>query len=361
MLVSHWGKKIIEEKHSSAMRWVTTTLEETDSRIIVERLLESDVLPSLTSNFFIYNLKGTSFPDAKIEMLDLPLDALSRQLRLAYEQTYSYLIAPEAFLADFLATIEGVTLDETFSSKLRIFTDYDYFPALLAAWAGHSRDKGRGFVSRTDFIVKLRDIDTLILRHATISVLVDLLDPLYNFHRHLSSNPALPGTELALFFADKGVSAAVEAFGKQDEREFDLKQAVEVISGMIGAGVATIEISKPPTERQSEYPETHYDSFLQDLHEAGVEIRSPDESPRRLPPIELFIAPKLRQRAIDEVFRKRTDEYERFVDHLNGSKSINRALLNLETTLQLHRIDPGSKVARRLREAISMRFHGYAA
>jgi hypothetical protein len=360
MTFSHWGKAIIEEKHQAVMRWVTTTVEETDSKVALQRLLENDVLSPQVANFLMFELNGSSAQEANIAELHLSLDQISRSLLTAYERAYAYLITPENFLADFLASIEGASLDDSFTNKLEVFVSYDYFPLILAAWATYLKQQGTGFVSRTDLVVKLRDIDQLILRHATISVMVDLLDPIYDFHRHHSGNPTLPGSELALFFEDKGLSQTGEQFDSRSDKHFNLKEAVEIISKMLGTRFTAAEIPHiQDIPSQEAYPETHYDAFLQDLHEAGVDIRTPDEVPKPVPSIELFIDSKLRDKAIRDVFHGDRGEYQRFITFLNANSSLEKAMLNLETTLRMQRVDPSSKVAQRLREAALLKFRQY--
>jgi hypothetical protein len=361
MTFSHWGKTIIEEKHQAVMRWVTTTVEETDSKVALQRLLETDVLTPQVAKFLVFELKGNSAPETNIYELQLSLDLISKHLLTAYEKTYSYLLTPETFLADFLASIEGAAFDESFSNKLEVFVTYDYFPMILAAWATYLKQQGTGFVSRTELVVKIHEIDQLILRHATISVMVDLLDPIYDFHRHHAGNPTLPGSELALLFEDKNLSQAAQEFNLRSDKYFNLREAVEIISNMLGTGFIPSEIPPPPeVPVSSEYPETHYDAFLQDLQEAGVELRTPDETQKAVPSIELFIGKKLRERTIRKVFHDNRNEYQRFITFLNASSSLDKALLNLETTLRMQRVDPTSKLAQRLRDAAMLRFRQYS-
>ncbi len=357
MTFSHWGRRIIEEKHEAVMRWVTTTVAETDSKIALQRLLENDVLPQQTANFLAFELRGNTSTETSIYELQLPLDQISKHLLSAYEKSYAYLLTPETFLADFLATAEGAAFDENFASKLQTFLVYDYFPLILGAWGENARQNDVGYVSRTEFVVKLRDIDELILHHATISVMVDLLDPIYDFHRHQSSDPTLPASELALFFEDKGLAQAVDEFNAKADQPINIREAVQIISVLLGTGFTVTEpppALEPPQE--IEYPETQYDEFLHDLQEAGVKLQTPEETQVALPSIERFISKKLRKKTILKVFHENRSEYERFIAFLNGSTSLEKAILNIETTLRMQRVDPTSKLAKRLREAATQRF-----
>src|SRR5687767_9541980 len=134
MTFSHWGRRIIEEKHQAVMRWVTTTVAETDSKIALQRLLENDVLPQQTANFLAFELRGNTAAETSIYELQLPLDQISWHLLTAYEKSYAYLLTPEIFLADFLASsTEGTAFDENFANKLQAFLVYDYFPLILGA------------------------------------------------------------------------------------------------------------------------------------------------------------------------------------------------------------------------------------
>jgi hypothetical protein len=359
MTISPWSRAIIDEKHSSVMRWVTTTVAETDSKIALAQLLGGNVLTQQVANFLSYELKGATA--STVTELELSLDQISKHLLTAFERTYAFLIAPEKFLADFFASIQGATLDETFVQKPDVFETYEYFPLILKEWAAYQRLQGTGFVSRTELVVKLHEIDQLILRHATISVMVDLLDPLYDFHRHRSGDPELPGEELARYFEDKGITQAVHEFtGKQDSY-FTLREAVEIISSLLGTGLTVSEVPEAiAAPIQTEYPETHYDAFLHDLQEAGVNMRTPAEHERSpLPSVELFISTKLRERTIRDVFHGNRAEYDRFLSFLNSSRNLDKAMLNLNTTLKLQRVDATSKLARRLREATVLRFHQY--
>jgi hypothetical protein len=100
---------------------------------------------------------------------------------------------------------------------------------------------------------------------------------------------------------------------------------------------------------------------MHDLHEAGVNIRTPPEPEVLLPPIELFIDPKLRDKTIEKIFHGNPEEYKRLVTLLNRSKDVEKAMLNLETTLKLQRFNENSKLAKRLREATALRFHKHIA
>src|SRR5690242_869720 len=103
MTFSHWANAVVEEKHAAVMRWVTTTVGETDSQIDVSRLLAADVLTPQVANFLVFDLNGSALQQEgapQLTDLHLPLDAISRNLRTAYERTVSYLVTPETFLAD---------------------------------------------------------------------------------------------------------------------------------------------------------------------------------------------------------------------------------------------------------------------
>lgn len=339
------------------MHWVTTTVAETDSKIALQRLLENDVLSQQVANFLAFELRGQTSPETSIYELHLTLDQISSHVMTAFEKSYAYLLAPETFLADFLASNEGAAFDESFINKLQACAVYDYFPLILSSWAEFSKENGVGFVSRTELIGKLREIDELILHHATISVMVDLLDPLYDFHRHQSSDPTLPGSELALFFEDKGLRQAVDEFNAKADQPVNIREAVQILSVLLGTGFTITEpppALEPPQE--IEYPETQYDEFLHDLQEAGVKLRTTEETQTAVQPIELFISKKLRKKTITKVFHDNRSEYERFIAFLNGSTSLEKAILNIETTLRMQRVDPTSKLAGRLREAATLRF-----
>jgi hypothetical protein len=160
---------------------------------------------------------------------------------------------------------------------------------------------------------------------------------------------ALPQETIHALFTDKKLSIPATF----EREEFAIEDTAIALRDAV--------LSLPPEVVIASAPIPEYDSFLKELREIGVVLPPPNqangmEKNTALPPIEMFITKKLREKCLEKIFHGNKYEYERMVELLNATNDYSQAELNLQTLLGIHKVKAESKTAHRLHDALRMRF-----
>jgi hypothetical protein len=334
-----------EEKAARVMRWAAESEDTLKVTFTVSRAFEHGVLQQNTAAFLRLLLEE-SFGGKESE-LELEPAELKQFLTDAFKNTYLYLLTPQTFITDFLCLgTDTFHINLKMLGRLAAFTDYPYFSEMLEEWfraegktidAENRKQKLRQF---------LGDVDRTVAKYSTVAEVEAYLLPLYEF----VGETTLTRETVEIFLEDKGLPAP----------QTDKKN--EYTAGELSALLQQSFLASEPAlqnERSEEIPQ--YDTFLQELREIGVVLPPPhpqqiSEERQVLPPIEMFIGKKLRHKCLEKIFHENNAEYDRMVAMLNSIEDYSQAELNLNTLLQIHKVDGDSKVAVRLKEALHMRF-----
>ncbi|MDP4220697.1 MAG: hypothetical protein Q8916_06830 [Bacteroidota bacterium] len=339
---------LCEGKASEVMRWISRTEDISKSTFSVARLFEVGVLNEDTKAF-LHLLLEESFPGDRID-LELSPEEVHSIVNEAIRNTYSYLVTPESFIADFLCN-GGSTLriNEAMLSRLSYFVDYEYFPEMIDEWLAIQLREGCTEIPRSDLQKFLLRADRAIMTYAPTERIVKYLDPIFEFHH---KTDLLDRTIVDSFLRDKGLtmpdSTALEQFNR-DEFVFAIKESL---------------LASTIPEQKNEFPPIpQYDAFLKELRDVGVVLPPPHKEKGELqdhsitlPPIEMFISAKQRKKILEKVFRSNINEYERTMRMIDEIPDYSQSELNLRSVLELHKISQDSKVAIRMNEAIRARF-----
>lgn len=342
--------EICEEKAAKVIRWLSESEDIARTQFAVARLFETGVLQDNTKGF-VHLLLEEKYPGDRIKLELLP-EEMQRLLTDAFTQTYLYLLTPQSFISEFLSFDKDfVRTDHAMLARLSYFVDYPYFPDMLDEWFAINLHSGQPEIRKSDLQKLLRDIDRSIMKYSSVDEIVKYHAPLYEYF----GSDEIDRDTLDVLLTDKNLTVAADNDRAQFPRSdlaFTIKEAY-----MASELVTPVVDELPPIQE--------YDTFLKELREVGVVLPPPHhiaktvtEEAKQLPPIQLFIHSKLRKRCIAEVFHSNVNEYERALVMLNAIKDYSHAELNLSSTLHIHKIEPDSKVAIRLHEALRLRFAG---
>lgn len=336
-------EKIVGEKLDRITSWLANTIDG-DTKLMDSSLLLSDGVLSEQSKLFL----SIDMRFKSVDSVDIP----SAHILIAdsYRKELEYLIKPQSFLSEYLS--DASTSD--IQSKLSAISAYEYYTIVLSGQLNHGADL-------VDIDGAIRDIDNLLIRYATLSTIIELLDEIYDVVRYRGPDPALEVELLAEYFADKHLSTVAESFLTSDKRQLTLKESVDVLS--------TLLVKKEPIEdtpileatSDTEYTNIsvpEYVEFVEELKEAGVQVvpfhLSFEE--KKLLPLELFLSQKSQDRIIKDIFHGHEKKYRSFITMINSAADKEVARINLETTLEMQRADRASKPARKLLEALDKRY-----
>lgn len=368
--------EICREKKERILVWLSTSEAPESERFTVARLFEYGVLPQSIYSLFLYHLRrefqeeaaasnhiGNDLSEEVIAKMILTPEHITALLEVTIDDAFVYCASPQRFLLDFLSDERSLlALDDAFFTKLNALKDHEYFPDILRAWAENTTAHKIATISASELSEYIAEIDGLILRYATISQVVDLLLPLYDFYNHRDANPPVDKEILISFFADKKLTEVIDCLQRSEKTHFLMKELVELLSTMIkpqaevGQPIANnIEVPLHPVETA---PVLQYEEFLSDLRGVGIVYQpSVAVSSHSRIPFEVFINSKLRTRCIKSVFHGNEKDYRRLIKTIDSTNEFEKAKLNLESTLLMQSVDTDSKVGKQLFDALKLRYH----
>ncbi len=336
-------EKIVDEKLHRITSWLANIIDGDTKHISPLLLLSDGVLSEQSKRFLSIDTRFSS-----VDSIDLPTARLL--VRDTYQKEFEYLIKPQSFLTLYLSG----TNTSDIQSKLSGLSTYEYYPIILSECLNNE-------AHLTDIVSVIQDIDNLLISHATLSTIIELLDEIYDAIRYRGADPALEVELLAEYFADKHLTTVAETFLTSDKRVLTLKESVDVLSTLLVKKEPLEVTSFLETTVDSEYTNVsvpEYIEFVEELKEAGVQVvpfhLSFEE--KKLLPLELFLSKKTQDRIIDEIFYGHRKKYQSFIETINASNDKDVALINLDTTLELQRANKALKPARKLYEALEQRY-----
>jgi hypothetical protein len=338
------GSVLCEEKTSQVMRWISEAEHGEKAEFAVARLFENGVLGENTKAF-LHVLLEKEFPEDRIA-LELPPEKIRVLLAEAFTGTQLYLESPQTFLANFLTfRTDMLMVNSEMLSRLAYIVDYPYFPEMIDEWLAIGMQQGKKEITKSEFQEFLSHVDRAIILYSELDELQKFLDPIYDFH----GAKLLSHEVIKKLFADKKLSVPPEL----DRDEY----TSEDLAFALKDAVLSLPLDEPGIDLA---PIPEYDSFLKELREIGVILPPPhldlNENTKSLPPIEMFITKKLRNKCLEKIFHDNRNEYNRMIALLNATEDYAQAELNLQTLIGIHKVKPDSKTASRLRDALRMRF-----
>lgn len=336
-------EKIVGEKLDRITSWLANIVDGDTKHIDPSLLLSDGVLSEQSKRFLSTDTRFTS-----VDSLDIPTARLL--IANSYQKELEYLVKPQLFLSGYLSGTD--TLD--IQSKLEPLHSYEYYPIILSERLKHEPHL-------TDIISTIRDIDDLLISHATLSTVIELLDEIYNMIRYRGPDPALETELLADFFTDKHLTTVTEAFLTSGKRELTLKESVDVLSTLLVKKESSENTPISDATTDAEYTNVsvpEYVEFVEELKEAGVQVVPFHLSfkEKKLLPLELFLSQKSQDRIVKDIFHGHEKKYRSFIAMINTATDKEVARINLDTTLEMQRADRASKPARKLFEALDKRY-----
>jgi len=342
IITSTIGSELCDEKTSQVMRWLSEAEGGEKAEFAVARLFENGVLGENTKGF-LHVLLEKEFPGDRTDLEFAP-DKIYALVSEAFTGTQMYLVTPQTFLSNFLTfNSDTLTINTEMLSRLAYIVSYPYFPEMIDEWLAISLQQGKHEIPKREFQKFLSQTDHTVIRYSSDDELHAYLAPLYEFY----GVKTLSGEIVLSFFNDKKLIIP-PMYGQEqftpEEMAAALKDAV---------------LALPPVKDYAPIPE--YDSFLQELREIGVVLPPPNHANEKekniaLPPIEMFISKKLREKCLEKIFHGNKNEYERMIALLNSTSDYSQAELNLQTLLGIHKVKSDSKTANRLHDVLRMRF-----
>lgn len=336
-------EKIVGEKLDRITSWLSNVIDGDTKHIPASLLLSDGVLSEQSKRFLTYDARFSS-----IDTIDLPTARIL--IADSYQKELEYLIKPQSFLSWYLSG----TNTSDIRSKLSGLSSYEYYPIILSERLNHE-------VHLTTIANSIRDIDNVLMNHATLSTIIELLDEIYDVIRYRGPDPSIEVELLADYFADKHLLTVVEAFLSSKKRELTLKESVDVLSTLLVKRETTEDTPLLEATLDTEYKSItvpEYVEFVEELKEAGVQVvpfhLSLDE--KKLLPLELFLSKKSQDRIIRDIFHGHEKRYRSFITTINTATDKDVALINLDTTLEMQRADRATKPARKLIEALDKRY-----
>jgi hypothetical protein len=338
------ARTIGEEKAAEVIRRITESEDRSKTEFSVAQLFESGVLPDNTKAF-LHLIIDEKYPGESAG-LELHAEKLYSLLCDSFIYTFRYLLTPQQFIAEFLSFGgDSISVNEPMLARLSYVVDYPYFTELLDEWFAIELQNGNADIANVRLQEFLSNAERSVMKNSTLDDIAKYLEPLYKF----LDIPSIDRNTLEIFLADKDLSIPPdnrqEQFTASDSAFmiFEAYQASELVS---------------PATPVAQIPQ--YDSFLKELREIGVILPTPhhdeDEKTTSLPPIEMFIPKKLRNKCLEKIFHENINEYDRMIILLNATEDFSQAELNLQTLLGIHKVKPDSKTAMRLYDALRMRF-----
>lgn len=336
-------ENIVGEKLDRISSWLANTIDGDTKSIALSLLLSDGVLSEQSKRFLSQDIRVNS-----VDSIDIPTARIL--IKDIYEKELDYLIKPQSFLSQYLSGTN--TLD--MRSKLSGLSAYEYYPIILSERLSYESHL-------TDIVSIIRGIDDLIIRHATLSTTIELLDEIYDLVRYRGPDPALEVELLAEYFADKHLTTVSGSFFRSDKRVLTLKESVDLLSGLLVKKEETVHAPVSETTTDAEYTNVsvpEYVEFVEELKEAGVQVVPFHLSIRekKLLPLELFLSQKSQDRIIRDIFHGHEKKYRSFITMMNTATDKEVARINLDTTLEMQRADRASKPARKLSEALEKRY-----
>ena len=337
--------ELCEEKAAKVLRWIAESEDLSKQTFAVSRAFEHGVLQDNTAAFLRLLLEESV--GGKSDELELNPEELQQFLTDAFKNTYLYLLTPQSFIPEFLSfESDTVHISAKMLARLGSFANYPYFPEMLEEWFTITSQSSATEDPKITLKKFLNDVERSIIKYSTPTQIATYLTPLYEFH---GSEVINRGT-VEILFADKGLIFPAD----NEKKEF----TVEEVSDFLKEAYLLSEVISPIEELPA-IPQ--YDTFLQELREIGVVLppphsHIPSEEKKILPSLDMFIGSKLRKRCLEKIFHNNENEYIRAIAMLNATRDYSQAQLNLNTLLHMHKVEPDSKVAIRLTEALQLRF-----
>jgi hypothetical protein len=199
------------------------------------------------------------------------------------------------------------------------------------------------------------------MSHATLSIIIELLDEIYDLIRYRNADPSLEVELLAKYFADKHLPFVSAAFLASFNRVMTLKESVDLLSSLLVKGETSDVNSLMRASSYLEYSSVDvpkYVEFEEELKKAGVQLIPfhLTSTKKELLPYDFFLSHKSKNRIIKNIFHGHKNKYQSLIDTINASTHKRDALINLDTTLELQRANRDSKPARKLFEALEQRY-----
>jgi hypothetical protein len=331
---------IISDKLDRFTLWMSNTIDGDEKTVSGSFLLSDGVLSEQARNFLL------ATPSFNAEQtLDIPTARAS--VKHQFEKEIEYLIHPQKFLTDYLAT------DSSLKEKIDSLSAYEYFPIIL-------RERLKVSPSSTSIRAIVSDIDSLLMKYATPSCMIELLGEIYDVIQYRGFEPKLESELLSEYFIDKGMPTVSKAFNETPQSEFTLHESIDLLSSLLIKkdiqNLSSLESSYVSDYSNVEVPQ--YTEFVEELKEAGVQVipYQPIFQDKQLLPFEFYLSDKAVKRIKENVFYGNEKKYHEFIETLNTSRDKETAFINIDTTLELQRIDKTSKTARRLFEALDQRY-----
>jgi hypothetical protein len=206
--------KVRQEKLGKITSWLFLTEDPQTHTVAVGKIIADGVLAENIRRIFLHFLeqdRALLQEDANplhssLEEKVVEVPELLRLLDKSISFTFDYLVKPRQIFREFL--LEGkkeISIGSYLFSKLDSIVSYDYFPLLAGDRFTRQTDAGQTTISQDELHSFIRDSDELILRHATISTMIELLDPLYDFFNYRAPSPEIEIELLSAFFLEKGL------------------------------------------------------------------------------------------------------------------------------------------------------------
>jgi hypothetical protein len=363
--------KVRQEKLGKITSWLFLTEDPQTHTVAVGKIIADGVLAENIRRIFLHFLEQDHvLPQEDANPLHSSLEEklvevpeLLRLLDKSISFTFDYLIKPRKIFSEFL--LEGkkdINIGAHLFSKLDSIVSYEYFPLLSGEWFTRQMKTGRTFLSQDELHSFIKNTDELIVSHATISTMIELLDPIYDFFNYRTPSPEIEIELLSSFFFEKGLDGIAQTYVESPKSTLSMREAVDILTDLLvkhkkeHSAEETIAADTNSDFHSISIPE--YNTFLEDLKTVGVRL---PEAPlgtddHYLLPFEFFIGKKLRAKTIKKIFYDDEEAYNSFISRVNSIHDKEQAALTLETMIELQRIDLSSKTAMRFREALSNRF-----
>ncbi|HEY6170648.1 MAG TPA: hypothetical protein VIX80_00175 [Candidatus Kapabacteria bacterium] len=336
-------EKIVGEKLDRITSWLAIIVNGDTKQFTPSVLLAEGVLSEQSKRFLLADTRFTT-----IDNIDIPSARIL--VTDSYLKELEYLLKPQSFLSEYLSGTSALDIQ----SKVGVLHAYEYYPIIISQRLNHKTHV-------TDITGIIRDIDDLVMSHATLSITIELLDEIYSAIRYRGPDPALEVELLSEYFRDKHVTIVADAFLASTKRELTLKESVDVLSALLVKKEPAEQTPISETALDTEYTNVsvpEYVEFVEELKEAGVQVVPFHLSfkEKKLLPLELFLSQKSQDRIIKDIFHGHEKKYRSFIATINTATDKEVARINLDTTLEMQRADRASKPARKLSEALDKRY-----
>jgi hypothetical protein len=345
---SETRQRIVEEKTNSVMRWLFSQIDADAVETDPMQVLQPGVLAPNISALYEYFLRE-EHPTDGIRVLRL--ETIHSLLHKSVQSCFDYLVTPHQFLTTFL--LEGVDLKK----RLRTLVDQEFYPVLIEEFL---KQNDRTSLGSDELRSLLKSIDEVIFHFATVSVMVDILEPVFTFVHYRHGEPYIEKEVLVEFFHHHDLTRCVERISLSDAKVFTLRELVALMSDEL---LASVPSEPPPNVNVSvndftarEIPA--YNEFIGSLKDTGIHLQVKDVPavPHYLP-LSYFIPKDVKEQIIKKVFRHSEAAYHDLIRSLETAASKESAIGRLNAILRMHGQNDRSKLSQKLAEAITLRYH----